>query len=53
MILSNGASFNVLKKGTWKSCDFIEIMKDIIDKLMIRGYKSCKIGVILDNLIFA
>ena len=48
-IQSNRASFNALKKGTWKSSDFIEFMKDIIDKLMIWGYESCKIGVILDN----
>ena len=45
-ILSNGASFSALKKGTWKSSDFIEFMKDIIDKLMIWGYESYKIGII-------
>ena len=48
-ISSNGASFNALKKGTWKSGDFIEFVTNIFDKLILWGYESRKIGVILDN----
>ena len=48
-ILSNWASFNALKKGIWKNSYFIGFMNDIIGKLMLWGYESCKIGVILDN----
>ena len=48
-ITSRGSSFNALKKGTWKSNDFKEFVKDIINKLNLWGYASNKIGIILDN----
>ena len=48
-ITSRGSSFNALKKGTWKSSDFKEFVKDIINKLNLWGYASNKIGIILDN----